>query len=324
VVDLLAGLRRVLDEHPNVASLLVEARGVTASSPPAVRLVELLTGVGLPPDEAASAANAGLATVVFARLPAGAPRTAPGGSPGGHATVLVDLGSSGVTLRAGPADGPLAVAAAGEGAASVTARGSAVVVRRPRGRGRSEVLLDPGRTWSIRVGGGTANTRLVLAGLVIDAIKVDSGAARIEAVLPRPAGVVPIEISSGVTGVRLHRPRGSAAVAQVSGGVLRLRLDSVSTLASMGDSTWASDDADRRGGAGAAAAADRYELRLNSGTVDILLDQRAPVGPPAPPVLAAGGASSVMADPGPALELLLDGIEARLARGVTRPGDAPG
>lgn len=309
VSGVLDELRGLLGRYPNLAPLLVEARGVLASSPPGVRLVALLHGAGLPQDEAASAAGALLAAVVFAGLAPQAARPVATVVPGARATVLVDLASSGVTLRAGSVDGALASAALGDGAASVAVRGNAVVVRRPRSHGRADVFLDPGRTWSVRVGGGTANTRLLLAGLAVEGIKIDSGAARIEAVLPRPAGVVPVEISSGVTGVRLHRTRGTAAVAHVSGGVVRLRLDADSTLASMGDSTWASGDA-------AMAAADRYELRVNSGTVDVALDQRAPIGPPASSGTAAGAGPAKPADPGPAIALLLDGIEARLTRGA--------
>jgi len=313
VIALVAGLRALLDEHPNLAPLLVEARGAVAGSPPGAGLVELLDGAGLTADEAASAAGALLAAVLLVRsIPTvtGAGATNP---PTLRATVLVDLGSIGVTLRAGVAGGAPATVMAAEGAATVAASGHAVVVRRPLGQGRSEVLLDPGRAWSIRVGGGTANTRLLLAGLAVDGIKIDSGAARVEAVLPRPNGAVPIEISSGVTGVRLHRPRGTAAVARVSGGVLRLRLDATSTRASVGDSTWASGDPD-------AVAADRYELRVNSGTVDVLLDQRAPVGPPAPSADGDRTGHADRADPGPAIEMLLDGIEARLSGRPRRTG----
>ena len=136
-------------------------------------------------------------------------------------------------------------------------KGTSVVVRRPRGRGRSEVHLDPRYRWSVRVGGATSHTRLLLSGLHLDDLKIDSGATRIDVVLPRPEGVVPVDISSGVTGVRLHRPRGTAALAQVSAGALRLRLDGASTLAVLADDRWTSDDS---------AAGDRYELRVNSGT----------------------------------------------------------
>ena len=56
-------------------------------------------------------------------------------APIGHATVLVDTASIGVTLKAGRPGGPLAEAVPGpDGAASVSIQGRSVVVRRPRAR----------------------------------------------------------------------------------------------------------------------------------------------------------------------------------------------
>ena len=177
-------------------------------------------------------------------------------------------------------------------------------MRRPRGRGRSEVHLDPRYRWSVRVGGATSHTRLLLSGLHLDDLKVDSGATRIDVVLSRPQGVVPIDISSGVTGVRMHRPRGTTALALVSAGSLRLRLDGASILANLADDRWTSGDP---------AAADRYELRVNSGTVDVLLDQRAPAGPPASATAVVHvTAPAPPVDSRTAVELLLDGIEVRV------------
>ena len=76
-----------------------------------------------------------------------------------------------------------------------------------------------------------------------------------------------------------------------------------SILATLADERWTSGDP---------AAAVRYELRVNSGTVDVLLDQRAPVGPPASGTAEVPVASpSLPVDSRAAVELLLDGIEAR-------------
>ena len=245
-----------------------------------------------------------LAGIVVGQLPDGAMRDG-GTQLVGSATVLVDTASFGVTLRAGASPGALASAIPSpDGDASVVVRRASVVVRRPRGRGRSEVHLDPRYRWSVRVGGATSHTRLLLSGLHLDDLKIDSGATRIDVVLPRPEGVVPVDISSGVTGVRMHRPRGTTALAQVSAGALRLRLDGTSTLAILADDRWTS---------GNPAAADRYELQVNSGTVDVLLDQRAPAGPPTSGMTAVPVTSPAPpVDSQAAVELLLDGIEARV------------
>jgi AcrR family transcriptional regulator len=302
-----ASLDATLEARRDFAALLIETRGAFEASPVVGRLLEDLAAAGLASEEARSAVTMLLAGVVVARLRDDATqgdRT----ELVGNATVLIDTASFGVTLRAGTAAGAMATSIPSpEGDASVVVKGTSVVVRRPRGRGRSEVHLDPRYRWSVRVGGATSHTRLLLSGLHLDDLKIDSGATRIDVVLPRPEGVVRVDISSGVTGVRLHRPRGTSALAQVSAGALRLRLDGVSTLAVLADDRWTSDGS---------AAGDRYELRVNSGTVDVLLDQRAPAGPP-----ASGTAVVPVTSPAPpvdslaAVELLLDGIEARVGEG---------
>jgi hypothetical protein len=59
---------------------------------------------------------------------------------------------------------------------------------------------------------------------------------------------------------------------------------------------------------GASTAADRYELRINSGVVQLTLDQTASVQPP--PSVEADRPS--IGQPASALEILLDGVESRV------------
>ena len=304
VMAVCARLDSALGARRDLAALLVETRGALEASPMGRRLRDDLAAAGLASEEAQSAATMLLAGIVVGRLPDAVTRDGRTQLVG-SATVLVDTASFGVTLRAGASAGALATSIPSpDGDASVVVKRASVVVRRPRGRGRSEVHLDPRYRWSVRVGGATSHTRLLLSGLHLDDLKIDSGATRIDVVLPRPEGVVPVDISSGVTGVRMHRPRGTTALAQVSAGALRLRLDGASTLAILADDRWTSGDP---------AAADRYELRVNSGTVDVLLDQRAPAGPPASGTAAVPVTSSAPpVNTRAAVELLLDGIEARV------------
>jgi hypothetical protein len=122
--------------------------------------------------------------------------------------------------------------------------------------------------------------------------------------LPQPRGVVPIEISGGVAGVTLHRPPGVAVVADVGAGAVQVKLDGYSTKAVIADMRWES--------AGAAGAADRYELRIHSGVVvQVTLDEKATSQPRLelkPEHVSARESAS-------ALEILLDGVESRLRRG---------
>ncbi|HEX2646864.1 MAG TPA: hypothetical protein VHO95_06525, partial [Candidatus Dormibacteraeota bacterium] len=111
----------------------------------------------------------------------------------------------------------------------------------------------------------------------------------------------PLHISSGVMNVALHRARGAAVVAHVHTGAVKLKLDDYSTKVAVFDVYWQSE--------GEAVVPNRYELDVSSGVVDFKLDsympkvervEAAPVEPQ-----PAGKAMS-------ALELLLDGVEARI------------
>ncbi len=145
--------------------------------------------------------------------------------------------------------------------------------------------------------GATWNTVVEAGALDVREIKLDSGAAKVECFLPRPRGVVPIIVSGGVVGLTLHRPPGTPVVAHVSAGTARIKLDAFSATALTSDLDWESP--------GASASADRYELRINGGAVQVTLDDKAtpssfpPVQPERPAVEA--GAS--------ALDILLDGVE---------------
>jgi hypothetical protein len=122
--------------------------------------------------------------------------------------------------------------------------------------------------------------------------------------LPPPRGVVPIDISSGVVGVNLHRAPGVAVIADCHIGALRLKLDDYSIPAVINDLRWENE--------GATTAVDRYELRISSGVVQLTLDTQvsrtpAPIAPPTMEPRPAAQAAS-------ALEILLDGVEARVRR----------
>lgn len=116
-------------------------------------------------------------------------------------------------------------------------------------------------------------------------------------------GIVPI-VSGGVVGVKLHRPRGTSAVANVSTGVVRLKLDAFSVKAVTSDLQWQT--------ARAAADPDRYEVRISGGAVQVSLDEDAPVLE-APHATAERQPESDRQSAS-ALEILLDGVEVR-ARG---------
>jgi len=95
---------------------------------------------------------------------------------------------------------------------------------------------------------------------------------------------------------------GAAVVAQIHTGVLKLRLDGFSTKVVLSDVHWQSE--------GASGARDRYELEVSGGVADLKLDTYTPKvqridAQPAEPAPKDKAAS--------ALEILLDGVEARVS-----------
>jgi hypothetical protein len=222
---------------------------------------------------------------------------------GSIATIAIDSGSRGVLVRPGTdMQGLIRTAGDGASAAPAIVRGERVVVRRLRGVGYGEIELNPRHPWRFQVQGATWNTVLEVGGLDVRAIKLDSGAAKVDCYLPRPRGVVPIEVSGGVVGLSLHRPRGVAVAADISPGALRVRLDEYAVNATVADSHWESVQ-------GASEAPDRYQLRINSGAVQVTLDSKAKA---VDPVIAEVPVESI-GEPVSALEILLDGVERRVS-----------
>lgn len=313
-------LAATLARRRDSARVVLDVPEVLDGSAIASRLAGALAAAGLPRGEAAHAARALMLLVV-----AGAVAPAPGGRSTSEAmppaTVVIVNGSRGVLLRAGLApDGLAASSRESVAGASVSVSGTTVSVRRLRGTRHAEVALDPRRPWSVRVQGGTWNSRLDLAGIDLRELQLDGGAARVECFLPGPRGIVPIGVSGGAIGVRLHRPPGTAATARISAGALQVSLDAFSTRAAVLDSRWES--------AGASASGDRYELKVSGAAVQVSLDALAPGGMPASAASPAGDpgvASGVTTGAAPGVddgrfggastgvELLLLGIERRIA-----------
>jgi hypothetical protein len=92
----------------------------------------------------------------------------------------------------------------------------------------------------------------------------------------------------------------SRVAADCHSGALRLKLDDYSIPAVISDVRWESE--------GASSAVDRYELRINSGVVQLTLDQTA-TPQPAPDLELA---RPPVREPVSALEILLDGVESRV------------
>ena len=297
-----AALGRAVAAHKDADRILLEVPEAVRRSDLFHEVVGQLEAAGLQPAEAADTALMLMTYVIAGRAAAGEPPVERAGS-GEPASIWIDSGSRGVILRAGDPDmqGLIRVPPDQGGAAPAVVRGEHVVVRRLRGVGRGELELNPRRPWTFKVQAPTWNTVLDLAGIDVREIWIDSGAANVECFLPAPRGVVPVHISSGVVNVSLHRERGAAVVAHVHTGTWKLKLDDYSTKVAVLDVHWQSD--------GALGARDRYELEVSSGVVDFKLDSYAPK---VERTAAAPAATKPSGKAASALDILLDGIEARV------------
>jgi AcrR family transcriptional regulator len=303
VLDISAALARRVSAQKDADRILLEVPEALEASDVFALLKRQLQALGLQSAEAGEVALMVMVHVITRRTPGERPAV----KVGSVASIAVDSGSRGVALRRGADDmqGLIRVAHERSAASPAIMRGETVVVRRLRGVGLGEIELNPRHPWRFQIQGATWNTVLDVGGLEVREIKFDSGAAKVEVFLPMPRGVVPIDISSGVVGVTLHRPAGAAAVADIHTGAVRLKLDDYSSRAVITDTRWVS-----QGGEG---AADRYEIRVNSGVVQLTLDtgSHSTIAPPAAEITPS-------TKPVSALEILLDGVEARVRKGQKR------
>ena len=295
-------LRRALGAQRDAGRVLLEVPAAMSRSACYGRVVGALEDAGLPASEAGE-----VALMVMTHV--AAERAHPTEQPlpsGAVASIAIDSGSRGVALRAGEdMDELIKVPRDPATSAPAVVRGDTVKVRRMRGVGRADIELSPRYAWRFQVQGPTWNTVIDGSALDVREVKLDSGAAKVEIFLPHPRGVVPIEISGGVAGIKLHRPAGAAVAAEVKGGAVRLKLGELAVKAAIADFRWESEE-------GAALAPDRYELLVHGGAVQVELDTVAP------PARAVRAAASEVSEPGAAttsaLEILLDGVESRVQR----------
>ncbi len=294
-------LHRRVTAQKDADRILLEVPEALERSDTFVDLKAQLQGAGLQAKEAGDVALMAMTYVIAGRSPGDdVPVLESGGE---TATLAIDSGSHGVVVRAGGPEMQTLFRVPHEQSAAAPAveRGEMVVVRRVRGVGHGEIELNPRRPWRFKVQAPTWNTVLDVGGLDVREIHVDSGASRVECFLPRPRGVVPIHISSGVVSVSLHRPKGAAVIATVHTGAVKLKLDEFATRVAVIDVHWQSE--------GAAQAVDRYELDVSSGAVKFELDS---YEPKVDRVTAAPAEPRPAGKPASALEILLDGVESHI------------
>jgi AcrR family transcriptional regulator len=278
--------------------ILHEVPGAVRRSAAYAALARVITDGGI---DAATAAEVAAMMIGFAVAQPSA-RFVDRPSAGGKTiTLAIDSGSRGVVVQAGgPMDGLFRIPHDATTAAPTVVRDERVIVRRLRGGSRGEIDINAAHPWRVQVQGPTWNTLLDLRGINLRGVQVDSSATKIECLLPRPEGVVPIHISSGVVRVALKRSPGTAVATVIKSGAVQVTLDDFHTRVALVDTRWETP--------GAAATPDRYELEVSGGAVRVSLDDSATeTAMPAPTqsTPATNDALSV------ALGIVLDGVALR-------------
>ena len=245
--------------------ILLEVPSALRRSAVYARLVEVLSGFGAAEGVTREAAAMMLGFMVaqppsrFEGQPAASPRPI---------TLAINSGSRGVVVHAGaPMETLFRIPSDTAAAAPAVLRDERLVVRRLRGSQRGEIEINPAHPWRVQVQGPTWNTLLDLRGVNLREVHLDSSATKVECLLPRPRGVVPIHVSGGVLRVTLRRIPGTAVVADISSGAVQIRLDDFHPRLALGDSHWET--------AGASRSPDRYELKISGGAVRVSLDDSA-------------------------------------------------
>ena len=278
--------------------LLHEVPGAIRRSAVHARLAKAIVAGGVDPATAADVAAMMIAFV------AAQPSTSPvdrASGPGTTITLAIDSGSRGVVVNSsGPMEELFRIPQGRVAPPTAVVRGERVIVRRLRGGKRGEVEINPAHPWRVQVQGPTWSTHLDLRGINLREIQMDSSASKVDCLLPRPRGVVPIHISSGVFRVSLQRLAGTAVSAVLKSGAVQVDLDDFHNRVALADTRWETP--------GAVTTPDRYELEVSGGAVRVSLDQSAAEGV-APPVAepATPSDGGVMA----ALGIVLDGVAGR-------------
>jgi hypothetical protein len=131
---------------------------------------------------------------------------------------------------------------------------------------RAEVTLNASIPWHIEVRGSTSRLTADLRDVNLGSFKLAGGASRIEIMLPRPLGTVPVRILGGASNLAIHSPEGAAARVRVAGGATNLTFNEKHFGAIGGDVNVQSPDYD--------AALKRYNIEVTGGANNMTLDSQ--------------------------------------------------
>jgi len=128
-----------------------------------------------------------------------------------------------------------------------------------------EIALNCTIPWSIELRGGVSQWSADLRTVRLAAFELKGGASKVDLILPKPTGIVPIRIGGGISRVSIERPSGTAMSLSIHGGAGELVVDTevYRSASHLSIKT-----------PGAESAADRYDIEVSGGASKMLILER--------------------------------------------------
>jgi DNA-binding MarR family transcriptional regulator len=129
---------------------------------------------------------------------------------------------------------------------------------------RADVSLNPVVPWDIEIIGGAGKLQGKLSLLDLRSLEVTGGVDQVRLTLGQPSGDIPIRLTGGGSQLRFERPVGVPVRLKLAGGAARIDFDE-RRLGGTGGAVLES--------AGAAEAADRYQIEITGGASRITVTE---------------------------------------------------
>lgn len=126
-----------------------------------------------------------------------------------------------------------------------------------------DLQLSSAVSWDFSINTGAASDTYKLSALKVVSMDLNAGASREDITLGPPTGAVSITLNGGALTVHLHRPSGTEASVQVSGGAVSLVADG-QRYRGIGEQSWQSS--------GFSGASDSYQVDVTGGASTVTMD----------------------------------------------------
>jgi Domain of unknown function (DUF5668) len=128
-----------------------------------------------------------------------------------------------------------------------------------------DLRINPKVTWAVEMNTGATTSTLDFSQVQLKSLSLNSGAAKDEITLGVAKAIVPVEIDGGALTVRIHRPQGTEASVDVSGGAVSLNADGQG-MHGIGHQSYKTPGINRAPG---------YRIEINGGACTVTLDTAA-------------------------------------------------